>query len=210
MLQGPNYIYQCPKCDNLLSKGSLDSGNTFGTKMYSDGNRISPMLSEFPNLTKCSKCNTIFWLSKMKELGSYELGKNINEQWRAAEEAKFLTVYEYFTALETLISITKDDELFIRRRILWHFNDKTRIGEPLFSSKTDENLWLDNIKTLLDLLDINDINEKILLAELNRNLGNFERCVGILDSIEMTNLVWLKKAYKNECDIKNTKVFQLN
>ena len=52
---GPHYIYQCPNCNNLISRLSLMSGNTLGMKVYSDLKRDIPMLKEFPNLTKCKK-----------------------------------------------------------------------------------------------------------------------------------------------------------
>ena len=49
---GPHYIYQCPNCNNLISRLSLMSGNTFGMKVYSDLKRDIPMIKEFANLTK--------------------------------------------------------------------------------------------------------------------------------------------------------------
>ena len=72
MIPGPEYIYKCPNCGNLLSRGSLMSGNTFGAKLFSDGKRITPMLPEFPNLTKCKKCNRFIWVNKLQEVGTYE------------------------------------------------------------------------------------------------------------------------------------------
>ena len=62
MIQGSDYIYKCPKCGNLLKKLTLISGNTFQGTVYSDGKSIYPMLPEIPNLTKCKKCDEIFWL----------------------------------------------------------------------------------------------------------------------------------------------------
>ena len=69
MLPGPDYIYECPKCQNHVVRGSLTSGNTFGQKLFSDGKTIAPMLPRFPDLTKCPKCKTIFWMHKVKEVG---------------------------------------------------------------------------------------------------------------------------------------------
>ena len=82
MMPGPDYVYQCPDCGNLITRGSLRSGNTFGAKIYSDGKRIAPMLPEFPDLTKCRKCNSIFWLSKLVELGSYKWNDEIDANWQ--------------------------------------------------------------------------------------------------------------------------------
>jgi len=72
MKLGPDYIYECPNCGCFLKRGSIISGNTFRSTLYSDGKRIAPMLREFPNLTKCRKCNSILWLSEMKKIGTCE------------------------------------------------------------------------------------------------------------------------------------------
>jgi len=37
MLPVNTIVYQCPECEKRLQKGYPASGNTFGTKLYSDG-----------------------------------------------------------------------------------------------------------------------------------------------------------------------------
>ena len=71
MKPGPDYIYKCPVCGKLVKRGSLMSGNTFGAKLYSDGKNDAPMLPDFPNLSKCAKCDTIFNLRELKEVGAF-------------------------------------------------------------------------------------------------------------------------------------------
>jgi len=48
MLPGPNEYFKCSKCSQIVSRGSIASGNTFGAVLYSDGNQIAPMLPKFP------------------------------------------------------------------------------------------------------------------------------------------------------------------
>ena len=99
---GPDYIYECPKCSNLLKKASNASGNTFGSTLYSDGKMIAPMLPEFPNLTKCTKCDTILWLSEMKEIGTCDAwDKKCKPEWKNAVRVDFLGVTDLFRFLET-------------------------------------------------------------------------------------------------------------
>ena len=71
MLPGPNYIYKCPSCGNFIKIGSLISGNTYGAKLYSDGKRVAPMMPEFPDLTKCKKCNAILSKNKIPNSTKY-------------------------------------------------------------------------------------------------------------------------------------------
>ena len=210
MIPGSNYVYKCPNCGNLLTKESLMSGNTFGTKIFSDGKRIAPMLPEYPNLTKCKKCNTIFWLSKLNEIGTYEFGDQDNSNWQEADYAEFLEIDDYLKALEIGVSENKKEELFIRQRIWWTYNDRIRNGKNIFNNEEDEIDWKENLKNLINLLDKSDINQKIMIAEINRNQGEFENCIYIIESIDNEELNWLKEKFINECNLKNRLVVELN
>lgn len=210
MLPGPNYIYKCPNCSNFLTRGSIVSGNTIGAKIFSDGKRIAPMLPEFPNLTKCKKCDTIFWLSKLKEIGTYNWDDHKNSKWQNADNAEFLQIDDYFTALDTGIAENKEEELIIRQRIWWTYNDRIRNGKNLFNNETDELDWKENTEKLMNLLDRSDINQRIKLAEIYRNLGEFEKCINIIQAIDNAELNWLKEKLVNECKRKNRWVIKLN
>jgi len=209
MIPGPEYVYKCPNCDNFLTKGSLVSGNTFGEKMYSDGKRIAPMLPEFPNLTKCKKCSAIFWLSKLQKLGTYDEFVDENPTYKNADEAKFLKIEDYFQALNKGIAENNDEELTIRQFICWSYNDRVRNNKAMFIDEEDELKWEKNTKALMSLLEAEYIDSRILLAELNRNLGNFETCIGIIKDIDNEELSWLKEIFLTECERKNKLVVQL-
>lgn len=209
MLPGPNYIYRCPLCDTLYSKYSLMSGNTFGADFYSDGRFFARMLPEFPIITKCLGCTTIFWLDKTNEIGSYYWGEKINTEWEEAFNADFLTLNDYFLALEFHLPRTIEEEIYIRKRIWWEMNDRIRFKEELPAYENENQLWSDNIHKLISLLNSSDDNEKIIIAELHRNLGNFDTCKKILDSIANPEYDLLKKAMTKACKTKNKKVFQL-
>lgn len=202
MLPGPDLIYKCPHCENLLKRGSLTSGNTFNSKLYSDGKQVAPMLPDFPNLTKCKKCNNIFWLSDLKPIGEYgkyrgyEGRNNIEKSlWEIAESVTFLDVYELFRALKMTDDLKREKN--IRIWIWWAFNDRIREeGNNLFVDTNDQKLWEENCKDLLNVLDDADFNEKLMIADLYRNLGEFDRCIEIIDSIEHDNLNWAKDPMK--------------
>ena len=133
MTFGPTYIYECPQCNNLISRGSIASGNTFDMKLYSDAKRITPMLMEFPNITKCEKCNHIFKIDDLKEIGKYSWGDEVIDDWKNADEVNFLDIYDNFTALTKNIAKTDEEELDIRLSIWWLFNDRVRNDEVLNS-----------------------------------------------------------------------------
>ena len=210
MVLGPNYIYKCPNCGNLLTRGSLVSGNTFGAKIFSDGRRIAPMLPEFPDLIKCKKCDTIFWLSKLKEIGTDESGNKRVSNCENADQAAFLDIEDYFKALSDNFAEDIQEELFIRKRIWWAYNDRKRDGKIQFVDENDEIKWRENCNDLIYLLDQSDINQKIMTAEIHRNLGNFEDCINIIQSIDNDNIDWLKEKFIDECKRKNKWVIELN
>lgn len=206
MQLGPNLVYKCPKCDTFIENGSLVAGNTFGEQVYSDGKRITPNFPEYPNLTICTKCNHIFKLSKLEPIGSY-WGNDSGEEWKNVNTAKFLNLDEYFKALE--FEENKSDECFIRFRIWWEYNDRVRNGNKLYESDEDKVKWENNINVLMNLLDINNIDDKLFIAELHRSIGNFDECLIIIESIDLPELAFFKEALLRNCLKRNQLVFQL-
>lgn len=212
MLPGPNIIYKCPHCGNLLKNGSLQSGNTFGAIVYSDGKRIAPMLPRFPDIVQCKKCDHYLWLSKLEEIGTEEWNQEENADWANAPLVDFLKRDAYFKVLESGIVESKADELLVRT-LLWHsYNDKLRVRKRdlLFKDEQEELKWRENCVQLIALLDSSDINDCIMIAELYRNLGDFTRCMEIINAIDNDELDWLKEKFSEACEEKNRWVFALN
>ena len=199
MILGSDQFYQCPKCSNILYKGSLMSGNTFGSKLYSDGRQIAPMLIEFPIISKCSKCNTFFWLENEIEI----------ENHKDSEKAEFLTILDYQTSLNNRLFRSKEEEIYIRKGIVWGFNDRLRNGDTLIDSESEKEIWTNNIQKLISLLDQNDLEEKILIIELLRYQGNFMDSLDLLETIHNPKLEWLVQLFRKEINNKNKNVFQL-
>lgn len=202
MIPGPIKNFECPKCKNIMSKNTLKSGNTFGAKLYSDGKQIARMFPAFPLITKCSKCNTIFWLNSETKTET----KNPNGfNW-----ANFLTISELFSALILDENSKKENEIIIRRKIWWAFNDRLRNNKEFFNSVEEKKLWEENIYKLIPLLDNNIIEERITIAELYRNIGDFEKCLEIIETIPEDEFDWLIKLFKEQIQKKNTMLFNLN
>lgn len=209
MLFGPNTVYKCPNCENLITNGSLMSGNTNGAKIYSDGRMFATMLPEYPEIAKCRNCDAIFWLSKKEEIGTYNCGDADNQEWENADEADFLNLDDYFRALKSGLATDKEEEIYIRENIWWAYNDRIRYGKKTFT-KNEELDWEENIKKLLDLLDLSEEWDQLKIAELYRNLGNFKESISILKSINSEYQNSIKKKLLKACKQKNRWVFLLN
>ena len=210
MIPGPDYVYKCPKCSTFIKRGSLVSGNTFGASLFSDGKQIAPMLPDFPNLTKCKECDTIFWLSELKRIGTCKKwddgGKS---EWQNANRAEFLDVTDLFRFLEMIIAKNdKEEEKEVRLQIWWAFNDRIRENRKIFIHEKDEVLWKQNCMRLIELLDPTDVNQKIMTAELYRNLGEFDECMKLINTLD-SSFGWLVEKFKTACENKNKSLVQI-
>ncbi|NVN95508.1 MAG: hypothetical protein HXX18_09525 [Bacteroidetes bacterium] len=210
MIPGLYYFFECPHCGYQLKKGSFASANTFGAKLYSDLKRLAPDCTEYPIISRCKNCYQIFWLmdsNLITESDDDDLWLIKNK--KKVEDAEFLDVYDYFEALEMKLSNNIEDEVYLRNNILWCFNDRIRDAEVYSDSKADMIIWRQNLNRLIEILDYTNIDQRILMAELYRNLGNFEKCIALIESIEPEDYAWLKEKYINECSKKNKMVFLL-
>lgn len=200
MTFGPDYFYKCPTCDAILKNRSIMSGNNFGATYFSDGKCVAPMLPDYPNLTKCRKCDTILWLSDMKPLGEARWGEE-PRKWEEAHYVEHLEINDLYSALEKLentpeISYPKEREIFIRQRIWWAHNRKA------FENLDEIDDWKSNIISLLHLLNLDDNDHLCIAAEIYRNICNFSKCLEITNSLP-EDYDWFKNTTLEECRKKN-------
>jgi hypothetical protein len=169
------------------------------------------MLPEFPAITKCEKCGNIFWVAEAKEIGSYKFDDSsaVRKEGENAQRVTFLSYMEYYSVLNTSLIRSKEDEIFIRTRILWEYNDSYRKGRTSHESEEGKLKKKENIQALLGLLDVKDANQKLFIAELYRNLCNFDEAINLLNTIDDEKLNWIKERMFEECHKQNSLVFQL-
>ena len=83
-------------------------------------------------------------------------------------------------------------------------------GKEIFIQESDEFLWKHNCQRLIELLDKENINQRIMTAELYRNLGEFDTCLELINSLPSPQWDYLKLNFERECKKVNTLVFPLN
>jgi hypothetical protein len=194
------------------------SGNTFGATFFLDGRRIAPMLPDIPNLTKCKKCDAIFWLSDLQEIGKCR-GVPEQKEWEKANKVEHLKLNDLWRALQSLseycknLDVMKEDddgeftprerEIFIRRRIWWEYNVKTK------KTAREKVLCQQNSIELLNLLNTDIPDERCMAAELNRNLGNFSECLELIQNLPEKRYAKFKNRLTEECEKKNILTVEL-
>ena len=180
-----------------------------GAKLYSDGKQIAPMLPEFPYFVKCKMCNTFYWLNEENKIAEQGFRSN-KKEWEEADKAEFLTLNEYQEAIDLRIFNDNKEEHYIRLKYWWTFNDKIRENKNITFNENEEKLYEENCIKLISLLDENEINNKIMIAELFRNIGEFNKCIDFFNKIKEEEYSWIIDILRKECSKNNKKVVILN
>ena len=138
---------------------------------YTDGKREAKMLPDHPWLAKCPVCAGLFWVDEAVEVDiGFDAAKG-KQQVMAPSEKEML---EFLAGP----ALPKDKEIYLRMRAWWSANDVWRWlpnATPAFSKEQVKNL-----KALSAMLDESEPNQRILKAEIARELGEFDECLRLL------------------------------
>ena len=214
MIPGPDSIFACPECEHRIAKGSLRSGNTLHSVLYSDGKLVAPMMPDFPDLIKCSRCGAFFWLHNLNkietiELYMYDIINKEKPEREKPERAEFPSLEEYIEALNKGEFHTEDEELILRRNIWWAFNDRVRDEIEMFSTSGQREIWETNLRKFQSMLNLEEPEESLMIAETHRNLEEFSKCMELLNILTNSKIKWAVKTLKEECRKENPLVIKL-
>jgi hypothetical protein len=154
----------------------LRTCNAFGATFYTDGYIKGEMYDETCWLNVCPSCGEYFWLEDAKP----RTGDGV--QTRAAvgllPPAEGVRDEGFETALRARPWKNRAQELYLRIRAWWWSNRPYRdqSPEPFQVAAQDEA----NLMRLLQLLDEDDGHQRLMRAEIYRELGLFELAVAEL------------------------------
>ena len=177
MIPGPQIIRQCSECAGLIIEDSIISGNTFGATLWTDGKQEAPMLPDQPWLVKCPHCQKLIWIDEQKEVARIP-PFNQNKDYKKARSYDLPELEDYFSLLEEK-NLNQEKELYVRIRAWWKGNDVRRGNKKNPSGLTKKERA--NLQTLFKVLDPVDDNQRILMAEIKRELEDFDGAVELLD-----------------------------
>jgi hypothetical protein len=164
-------IRECPHCRAHVVEEQMISGNTIGAMLYTDGKREAKMLPDHPALVRCPACSGLFWVEEAEEVDSGFDAVKGKQQVMAPNGQELLA----YLAGQTL---PKEKEIYLRMRAWWAANDTWRWvpnSKPAFSKAQVKNL-----DALAALFDGSEPNQRILKAEIAREMGRFEECLLLL------------------------------
>lgn len=165
-------IRECPHCRAHVVQEETVSGNTIGTVLFTDGKRHAPMFPDHPLLARCPVCSGLFWVEEAVE---------VDYGFEAAEGKKKIQAPSEKKLLDYLVGqalLPRKQEKYLRFRAWWAANDVWRWlpnPKPAFSKEQ-----VLNLKALSALFDESEPNQRILKAEIAREMGEFEQCLALL------------------------------
>ena len=206
MLPGNTYVRECPHCKGHFTQPSMLSGNTFGAKFWPDGKMDAPMMPSYPAYVGCPHCAASFWIEDTKEIEVIGWDKKIEISDLISEPIqntstntiryKDPTVKIYLQGLAEP-NLSKEKEVYLRTKLMQLYNDVNRdqkVQSPITEAQNE------NWNRLLEILDSNDSQEKLLKVEIYREMGNFEEAkkafIGEFDEEYMDTMDILDKLIK--------------
>ena len=174
MFPGPTLIKQCAGCAQPFAQETLASGNTFGAKYWTDGKTEAPMLPDQPALIKCPHCQALLWIEAQNLLDEVDFG---DRTAYPAAQAYLLPTFEDYWEVLASGDCDLEQERYLRFQIWWTGNDQRRNRTtPLPLSEPEiENLW-----ALMALLYEVDEPDRLMKAEMLRELGEFTEALTLL------------------------------
>ncbi|RLB36823.1 MAG: hypothetical protein DRH12_15255 [Deltaproteobacteria bacterium] len=176
---GPTIIKKCSACSGLIEEYTILSGNTFYAKYWTDGKCEAPMLPDQPWLVKCPHCQSLIWIDEQEKVAEInELSLDTNADYDQAEPYDMPGLEDYFGILEKN-KLTREKELYVRIRAWWAGNDERREVKSIPKDISD--VERSNLQVLVNMLDTSDDNDCIMIAEIKRELGDFEGAIAVLE-----------------------------
>ena len=204
MMPGPDKIIACPTCGRLARVFTLWSGNTLSAVYWTDGKMEAPMLPKPPAITRCSECEAFFWTHEAHAVGEIspfasETLRETPKAWREARHVRSLRADELYEAIESGLAKNEEQERNLRVLAWWASNDATVGCEPIPEGAP---LWMvggfrhrnglqglpsppgdaftSNLEALYELLSEDGLGQRLMKAEVARELGRFDEAIQLL------------------------------
>jgi hypothetical protein len=155
-----------------------------------------------PTVVKCRHCAECYWLAEAREVGTVALWSGEDRQadpaWAAAQEVEEPTEEEYYQALQGSLAKGPRQERTLRMLAWWRRNDGLR-SHPV-GGATASGACRRNLEALARLLDDGDESDRLLKAEVLRELGEFEAAKGLLGRAGSAPYCGAARQLRDLCD----------
>ena len=211
-------ITTCPHCGHLYKNRIIVSHNTFGIRQYSDG-YLGGLSLNITTIKKCdnANCKKLFNTKDAISIGKISKDENkdlVSAEWLSAKSynSTQLNAEDLEDALKTDFINEKENEINVRTLLLWLYNDTLRDSRISNLSENAKINSVNNIKRLIVLLGNSITNsQKLIVAELYREINDFDNCINTLTSITFAtdDEQELKEKIFSQAKVKDEKVFNI-
>jgi hypothetical protein len=197
----PPIVLECPECGEkylVSNESNLPSENVI---LFSDGFYIDDQIWRTPGIIGCVTCELGFLQQKGKVIatpGWDEFHKN----WSHIKKAEPPTAGALVLELRTRRNMDIETEKLIRKEF-WYAANHTEKGMTLFSKNEKfRNFWFESLSRYEELLGTEYPDERLIKAEINRNLDRFDTCISLLEGIsEVFPEKIRQEALKGNCSV---------
>ncbi len=110
------------------------------------------------------------------------------------------TEADLFYAIKEHLYQNHGQLLYLRMQI-WRMGNKKKMSNTeMFNSEDEASRWRENAEALVKLLNKNTAEGRLMLAELHRNLGDFDGCRNLLKTIKDNDYAPVVNRLNEECE----------
>ena len=195
----------CPQCGGHKLVASIASGNTFNATLWSDSKHDYPMLPQPSFIQRCPNCGHYFFyhdgnpVETKEERFSFDFG-----------ELSFEQINE---AYDELYNCTPEDENRLQFLFLWLFKYNDKYGgrdQNGYSQECPASI-AERRSGIIGELISRQADNLLFVAELYRELGDFEKCIELVTPLSDGDDFEAEVARKfiEHAKMQDTRVFPL-
>lgn len=173
------------------------------------------MLPQPPEVVKCQRCKKCYWLKKAADMGEEDWFRGEGGQANPGGEAIPFVMEpdenSYYQAIDNGLAVSSKQKRHIRMLAWWRHNDPWRGNmqgrAPGFSAAGRANL--EALMQLLDPAGQPDENDRLMKAEILRELGEFAQASQVLAQVTSAQYAEVVRQMQQFCDAKDASVREL-
>jgi len=197
-------VLECPDCGEQYSVFSDPEIPSEKRMLYSDGFFWDPIHWRTPRIIGCVTCESGFFPEKGKMIASIPIGE-VTGKWTKLKRAEPPKAGNLALELRIRKKIEPENEKNIRIEFWYAVNHSDEGRQRFDTNERFRNFWLESLEKLEALLSAEKSEDRLLKAEVNRQLGRFEDCILLLASETDSRSL----AISREAEKKNRTVFTL-
>lgn len=204
MFPGTVLVIPCPVCGQQGRKRAASADRFSKPELWSDGKKISATGKDYPKLVRCPNCGHFFYANEEDSIHTISYNDEDRSYWERVPYLHLPSFEEYFEGLGTEVF-----EKYLRWEALHSYNDYIRNNREAEITTDMQDLYHDNLVSMLYFLSPDDPDELFFVIEINRQLGKFDKCMTFMQKADENRHKRMKAIFLKEIICRNTKLFRI-